>query len=118
MNFLYADFAHVADFLTVYIQEAHAQDEWPVGEQVDVNQPKTIQERSRIAKEFIQVSRYILPMVLDTMDNQFEMSFNPWPVRFYIVLDGTMIYKAQPNEENTYDLGEIRAWLQAWENRS
>jgi hypothetical protein len=50
---LYADFSLVAGFLTVYIAEAHAQDEWPMGDHVLINQPKLLVDRREIARQFV-----------------------------------------------------------------
>jgi hypothetical protein len=38
-------FAGRADFLVCYIAEAHAADEWPVGDPLVANQPKALSER-------------------------------------------------------------------------
>jgi hypothetical protein len=53
------------------------------------------------------------PTVLDDIDNGFENGFASWPVRFYIVENGTMAVKAQPRPEAYYELTEIEDWLKA-----
>jgi len=111
LNKLYADFALVADFLTVYISEAHSQDEWPMGDLVLIDQPKSDAVRCEVARQFVYDSGFMIPMVVDSIENQFDDSFGAWPVRFFIVQNGRVVFKAQPNEEFGYDLGEVRAWL-------
>jgi len=100
----------------VYIQEAHATDEWPVGDGYGglkgFKQPKTLEQRIAVAKEFVGDFTYGVPMVVDTMSNQFDNAFASWPVRYYILHKGRIYYKAQPNaEEYTYSVEELRAAL-------
>jgi len=113
LNNLYADFSLVAGFLTVYISEAHSQDEWPMGDLVLLNQPILLEDRCEIARQFVDDSQYLMPMVVDTMSNEFDKSFGAWPVRFFIVKDNFLVYKAEPGSSFSYDLSEIRSWLQA-----
>jgi hypothetical protein len=112
LNKLYIDFNHKAGFLTVYITEAHTQDEWPMGDDILLEcQPTEIEERSQVACEFREDTGYIMPMAVDTMENDFDNTFGAWPVRFFIVQDNVLVYKAQPNSQFTYELQEIRDWL-------
>ena len=53
-------------FLSVYIAEAHAADEWPVGARISFcNQPRHIGERVALAASFVQKYAFTLPMVVD-----------------------------------------------------
>jgi type I thyroxine 5'-deiodinase len=82
-----------ADFLTVYILEAHAQDEWPIssarwsatGAAIKFEQHKTIEDRKQVAQQFAQDYAWRWPVVLDTMDNLFEKSYASWPIRFFVL---------------------------------
>jgi hypothetical protein len=40
---------------------------------------------------------------VDTVDNEYEQTFSAWPIRFYIVHGGQVLFKACPDELNTYD---------------
>jgi len=99
--------------LAVYITEAHARDEWPVGASTSIcNQPKTLSERLAIANRFVAEQDFKLPMVVDTMSNAFMQQFSAWPVRFYIISDGKVALKAQPNDETyRYSLRDISQWF-------
>lgn len=109
---MYEDFKHEVGFLTVYISEAHSQDEWPMGDDVLVDhQPTEMDERCQVACEFRQNTNYMMPIAVDTMENHFDKFFGAWPVRFFIVQNNVLVYKAQPNSEHTYDLQEVRNWL-------
>jgi len=75
-------------------------------------QPKTIEERLTIAKEFVGDFDYGVPMVADSMENKFDSIFACWPVRYYILHNGHVYYKAQPNEaEYTYSVEDLREAL-------
>lgn len=65
LNHLYSQLTEHVDFLTVYIAEAHATDEWPIGSRFKYTQPRTIAQRVAIAREFMQQTNYMLPTVVD-----------------------------------------------------
>jgi len=75
------------------------------------HQPTELEERCQVAGEFRENTKYLMPIAVDTMENHFDEAFGAWPVRFFIVQDNVLVYKAQPNSEFTYDLQEIREWL-------
>jgi len=42
-------------------------------------------------------------MLADTVENDFEQTYSAWPIRFYVVQDKKILFKAFPDEHNTYD---------------
>jgi len=110
---LYNKYKDRTGFLVVYITEAHAKDEWPVGKTISFcNQPKVISERCDLARKYSEDNQLTIPVVVDTMDNSFESKFAAWPVRFYVVKNGKLVFKAQPNTEHyAYDPTELSKWL-------
>jgi len=109
---LYRKYRHRAQFLSVYISEAHALDEWPVGNGYDGRkafyQHKSLEARIDAARQFVEDYRFPVPMVVDRMDNQFDNTFASWPVRFYILHGGKVYYKAMPKlDEYTYSFDEL-----------
>jgi len=90
-------------FLAIYIVEAHAIDEWPVGDPLSITQPISTLERCGIAREFVKEYRPAFPMLVDTIDNNFSNTYSAWPVRFYVIDQGKIRFKAQPDQKNTYD---------------
>jgi hypothetical protein len=100
-------------FLAVYIAEAHARDQWPVGKTIScVDQPTTLQQRLTNAQQFQQNFNFQMPMLVDNMDNTFHNTYGSWPFRFFVISEGKLILKAEPNKENfTYDMNEIDHWI-------
>ena len=108
-------FAGRVGFLTIYIKEAHPEDEW----QMDANeeqgvcyrQPKTIDERIAIARDLVQRYDYDLPLLIDPMDNRAEAAYAGWPERLYGIVDGRIAYKGGVGPHG-YDPGELEAFLE------
>jgi len=114
---MYEEFKDQADFLTIYIREAHPDDEW----QMDVNikddvcytQPKTFEQRLAIANDFAKRFNFPMPLAVDTMEEAANKAYAAWPERLYIITpDGTVAYKGGIGPFN-YKPEEVRAWLEA-----
>jgi hypothetical protein len=107
--------------VTVYILEAHADDEWPIssarfsadGRAVHVLQPRSNHGRCQLARRFVADFDFPETLVLvDPCDqgNPFEAAYAPWPLRFYgIAGEGRMGYVAHPRD-CSYDLPALRDW--------
>lgn len=98
MNAKYRDRAHV---FALYIREAHPTD----GRQVQANvldniliqDPKTIEERRKVAREFASQFKFSLPILVDTLDDQVEKAYAGWPDRIYVIdAEGKIAYKGGP----------------------
>jgi len=110
-------YADRARFLTIYIKEAHPEDEWQMTanekESVCYPQPKTLAQRAAIANDFARRFHYDVPLAVDPMDNRANALYAGWPERFYIVDErGTIVYKGKPGPFG-YRPEEVEAWLQA-----
>jgi len=110
---MYGKYKDKAEFLIVYIMEAHAKDEWPVGKSVSFcDQPKVLEERCGLARKYKEEKGLSIEMGVDLMNNGFEKVFAAWPVRFYVVKEGKLVWKAQPNlEYYGYDPKDLSGWL-------
>ncbi len=68
---IYEDYKDRADFLTVYVREAHPTDEWQmksnVKDDVCYAQPKTLEQRVAIANDFTKRFKFPLPFGIDDM---------------------------------------------------
>lgn len=101
--------------VAVYITEAHSQDEWPISSSrftpdrapVIVNQPQSSQQRLELACHFREKWGLQVLMLVDPIENPFMEAYTPWPLRFYVIMDGSCVLKAQP-KDCSYDLGLVR----------
>jgi len=110
-------YADRARFLTIYIKEAHPEDEWQMDsnekESVCYPQPRTLSQRVAIANDFARRFHYDVPLAVDPMDNRANALYAGWPERFYIVDEGgVIVYKGKPGPFG-YHPEEVEAWLQA-----
>ncbi len=115
MDSIYRKYRDRADFLTVYIREAHPTDEWQMtaNEREDVcyAQPRTLAQRVAIANDFVKRFGYPLPLAVDPMENPADRIYAGWPERFYIVDEaGAIAYKGKTGPFG-YHPEEVEAWL-------
>jgi hypothetical protein len=112
---IYNDYKDRADFLTVYVREAHPTDEWQmksnVKEDVCYAQPKTLEQRVAIAKDFVERQKYPLPFGIDDMNNAADLAYSAWPERLYVIDEHGQIAYAGGMGPFNYDPQEVRAWL-------
>jgi iodothyronine deiodinase-like protein len=98
---LYSDYKDRADFLTVYIREAHPLDEWQMKSNVDQGvcyaQPHSTEQRVAIANDFIQRFHFPVPFAVDDMHD--------------IAEQGKIAYRGGIGPFN-YHPPEARAWLE------
>ncbi len=103
----------VCNFIGIYIEEAHAIDEWPISEAPrSFHQHRTLQERLNACQallddygEWIDFDFYV-----DTMDNEFNVTFSSWPFRYWVLTKKQIIFKAYPKNAS-YDLRELDRFL-------
>jgi hypothetical protein len=95
----------------VYIAEAHASDEWPLGNFTNVKRHRTIADRLDAAKQM--VARGLrLPLVCDSIDDSFDGKYACWPDRFYLLSPaGAGVYKVYRSGQATNEFGYDREQL-------
>jgi hypothetical protein len=108
-------YADRANFVTLYIKEAHPLDEWQmdsnVTESVCYPQPMTSAQRIAIANDFVKRFSYEVPLLIDPIENPANAAYAGWPERFYILDEaGTIVYKGKPGPFG-YHPEEVEAWL-------
>jgi type I thyroxine 5'-deiodinase len=106
-----------ASFRTIYIKEAHAEDEWQMDDNVDEGvcyaQPRTFEDRLRIARDFVARFDYGIPLWVDDIDDAAKKLYSGWPERLYVVdADGRIAYKGDPGPFGFHP-EEVDAWLAA-----
>jgi hypothetical protein len=114
---IYQDYKEHADFLTIYVREAHPTDEWQmksnVKDDVCYAQPKNLEQRLYIANDFIKRYKYPVPFGVDDMSNAAEAAYSAWPERLYVIDEsGHIAYRGGMGPFH-YDPKEVRSWLAA-----
>jgi hypothetical protein len=114
---IYNDYKEHADFLTVYVREAHPTDEWQmksnVKEDVCYAQPKTLPQRIAIANDFVKRFNYPTQFGIDDMSNQANDAYAAWPERIYIIDENGKLAYCGGMGPFKYNPDEARNWLAA-----
>ncbi len=101
----------------MYVREAHPTDEWQmksnVKDEVCYAQPKTLEQRVAIAKDFTSRFKFPLLFGIDDMSNAADSAYAAWPERLYIVDEtGHIAYRGGIGPFH-YKPAEVREWLAA-----
>uniref|UniRef100_A0A3P8S5P1 Iodothyronine deiodinase n=1 Tax=Amphiprion percula TaxID=161767 RepID=A0A3P8S5P1_AMPPE len=107
---LVKDFSDVADFLVVYIAEAHSTDGWAFTNNIDINQHRSLEDRMSAAKILIQEDP-LCPVVVDDMSNITAIKYGALPERLYVLHAGKVAYKGKEGPWG-YSPPEVRSFLQ------
>ena len=91
-------FQNVANFLIVYIKEAHPEDEWQMESNrekgVVFNQPTSMDERMTLASAFVDQMEVNTPVLVDDIRNTANACYAAWPERLYVInTEGLIEYK-------------------------
>lgn len=107
---LVKDFSGVADFLVVYIAEAHSTDGWAFTNNIDINQHRCLEDRMSAAKILIQEDP-LCPVVVDDMSNITAIKYGALPERLYVLHAGKIVYKGTEGPWG-YSPTEVRSFLE------
>lgn len=108
----------VARFLSIYIEEAHARDEWWLWDAPEshdggkrcIYSHKTLTDRLQTATKMQKDIDFPGTIVCDTMRGEVDDRYGAWPERLYIIEDGTIVYKGGEGPFG-YKLAEVQDWL-------
>ncbi len=108
---IYQIYKDKADFLLVYIREAHPGSQIPgINEGQAINQTETLAERMKLAAEFASELKLTMPVVVDREDNKVNATYAGWPNRLVIVgVDGKIAYMEKSGAGFMW--GEVEDWL-------
>ena len=86
-------YSGVADFVLIYIAEAHASDEWRFvdGNYSSTLQHKTLEERFDAASQLLS-KNIPCPIYVDKMDNAASTLYAALPERLFIIDKGIIVY--------------------------
>jgi hypothetical protein len=85
----------------VYLREAHPTDGKQAAQNVKdgilIKDPKTLEERNKVAKEFAADFKVSLPILVDTIDDRMQKGYAGWPDRLYVIdAKGKVAYVGAP----------------------
>lgn len=106
----------VARFLTIYVEEAHARDEWWLEHSPEASGKRcvythqTLNDRLAAARRFKEDNNFPIELVCDTMAGNVVDSYDAWPERLYIIVDGVVVYAGGKGPFG-YKLPEVKQWL-------
>jgi hypothetical protein len=64
---------------------------------VSIADPRTLQERQEVAREFAAQFKVSLPVLVDTIDDQVDLAYSAMPDRIYVIdARGKIAYKGRP----------------------
>ena len=95
----------------IYIKEAHAKDEWALGNIVSIEQHKSIHERLAVAHNFVEDYNFKFPTYVDSMANTFNTVYNIWPERYFIFKGHSIASYCEPTNEFGFDRIALRKQL-------
>eukprot|EP00794_Sanderia_malayensis_P019015 gene19015-20927_t len=105
-----AEFSDIADFVVVYVEEAHPVDEWCFkNAQFSMKQQSRLEERVEAAR-YIATKYQHIPVYADLMNNNVSKAFGALPERLYILLNNQVVY-AGGIGPFAYDLEEMQHCL-------
>lgn len=105
-----SDYAQVADFLTIYIEEAHPSDGWAFNNNVSIRKHRCIEDRIAAAK-MLETRNPPFPIVVDDIDNNANMAYGGLFERLFIIHKGKIAYEGGRGPE-LYFPCEVREWLE------
>lgn len=88
-----------ADFLFIYVREAHPTDGWAMKSNekvgVAVAQPKTFEERRKVAEQCSALLKPSIPLFVDDIDDTVGATYSGMPARLYVIdSQGKVAYKS------------------------
>ena len=115
-NEVVSEFGSVADFITVYISEAHPLEAWQLKDNYRISQHKQIEDR-RAAAEMLKDVGIACPVVMDTMANEAIEEYAALPEALYVIENGVVRLKCL-GPYHDYNPENVRKWLQGYVKRN
>jgi len=112
---MYESYKNEVAFLFVYIREAHADDEWQLGdnqrENIVLAQPTTFGRRKEIATSCSTALKLTMPCLVDGMENPVDTAYAAWPERLFVVdVDGRIAVASEQGPFG-FEPEQVRRWL-------
>jgi hypothetical protein len=114
---VYHDFSDRAEFLFVYIREAHPDSvlsligDMQTSTHTKIPQASTLKERTKAAVACGLTLKLKMPIAVDSIDNKVGRTYAGWPNRMVVVdTDGNILFASTPSPRGT-DAAVLRDWL-------
>lgn len=107
---LVKDFSDVADFLVVYIAEAHSTDGWAFNNNYDIKHHRSLEDRLSAARILVQ-KEPLCPVVVDEINDVTAIKYGALPERLYVLQAGKVVYKGGVGPCG-YSPLEVRSFLE------
>jgi hypothetical protein len=114
---VYRDFRDRAEFLFVYIREAHPDsvlslvDDKRITTLTKIPQATTSGERTEAAAACGRTLKLNMPIAVDSIENKVGRAYAGWPNRMVVVgTDGRILFATSPSPRGT-DAARLRDWL-------
>lgn len=105
------EFGDIADFLTVYVEEAHPSDGWAFKNNVTIPIHRTLKQRCNAVQLMLDSVAFDCPVVVDNMEDTANKAYAGMPIRLYIIKGRTIEYAGGAGPM-FYSLNEVKEWLQ------
>ncbi|CAF3082516.1 unnamed protein product [Rotaria sp. Silwood2] len=98
----YYNLNYPIDFIIIYIEEAHASDQWKFDnpKYSFIKNHQNIKDRLdaiKILVDLIKITKHNnISIYSDTIDNHTNHLFRAWPERLYVLHDQKILYQGQP----------------------
>ena len=100
----------MADFITVYIEEAHPSDGWSFDGGPQFAFAKSEEDRLSAAMFMQEKLKSRSPLVCDTLSNESNLAYAAIPERLYIVYNNRIVYCGGIGPFD-YNPGEVESFL-------
>ncbi|XP_069189663.1 type I iodothyronine deiodinase-like [Procambarus clarkii] len=104
------EYSQVADFLVVYIAEAHPSDGWALKDNIKITKHRTLEERILAAQNMVKLELLKCPILVDRLEDEANNAYGALPERLFIILDGVIVYRGEQGPVG-YKLSEVENWL-------
>lgn len=106
-------YADIADFVVVYIEEAHPTDGWVSSDAPhQIPTHRSLKDRLRAAQLMVAAVPESI-VVVDTMDNASNAAYGAYFERLYVLRDDRVVYQGGRGPEG-YRISELRTWLEQY----
>ena len=116
-NKVVSEFDYCADFITVYITEAHPLEEWTLKNNAYKLKQHTKLEDRIAAAEMLRDAGIACPVVIDTMDNESVYDYASFPEALYIIEDGIVKLKCL-GPYFPYSPTYVQKWIKGYLKRT